>query len=616
MDDLISKKIQLFFRVEIIALIILDAILLPVALLTAVYLRLGWEWDPNLSPDIWLFFALPFWTIPIFIKMGLYRAVIKYLDDKIVSIVFVGVSSSLLVLISVLHFDHITAFPRSAIVIYWLFGLVYIGGSRFLLRSLFKFLSQKTDREQIAIYGAGSAGFQLLNSVNLSGKYKVVAFFDDSSNKWYKTLKGVTVYPEKKILAVVKKYQIKKILLAMTTIKPTRLKEIVNFLHDNKIFVKTLPSIEKIINSQVSFNDVQDIVIEDLLGRDPVAPQIELITKNITGNVILVTGGGGSIGSEIVRQVVRYQPKLVLILELSEIALYNISQELKENCENIRVEFFLGSILDKNLLKHIFSTFKVNTIFHAAAYKHVPIVEHNICTAINNNVFGSLNVVECAIEYGVDNCVLISTDKAVRPTNIMGASKRIAEMIVHAYADTLTSKTMLSIVRFGNVLGSSGSVIPLFKKQIATGGPITITHPEVNRYFMTIPEAVELVIQASSMAKDGGEVFVLDMGAAIKILDLAKKMLYLSGLDTGDIAIKFTGLRSGEKLSEELLIGGTTALTDHPRIMKAKEQFLTIAELQNSLSKLSSTLFNQQVDDVINIVQHLVPEYQKNNIAS
>jgi len=613
MDKLISKQIQIFFRVEIMAMVFLDAVLLPVALLTAVYLRLGWEWDSHLTPFVWIFFILPIWTIPIFIKMGLYRAVIKYLDDKIVYIVFVGVTVSLLILIGIIHFYNITAFPRSAIVIYWLFALVYIGGSRFILRSLFKMLSNNFEREYVAIYGAGNAGFQLLNSINLGDKYKVEAFFDDDSHKWYTTLKGVTVYPPNNLLKIVKNRHITKILLAVPTIHADRLREIVNFLEQNKVFVKTLPSIEKIINSKVTFNDIQDIVIEDLLGRDAVAPQIELLTKNITNKIVLVTGGGGSIGSEIVRQVIQYKPQLVIVLEMSEFALYNLSKELDHVFKNIKVQYFLGNVLDRNLLNHIFNLYAVDTVFHAAAYKHVPIVEDNICAAIENNVFGSLNLVESAIEFHIKNLVLISTDKAVRPTNIMGSSKRIAELIIQAYADN-TESTRMSIVRFGNVLGSSGSVIPLFKQQIESGGPITVTHPEVNRYFMTIPEAVELVIQASSLSKDGGEVFVLDMGESIKILDLAKKMLYLSGLNDEDIVIKFTGLRKGEKLSEELLIGDNPVSTEHPRIMKAKEHFIEKITLNKILIDLKSALLNYDIKKVVSLVTILVPEYNKNDV--
>jgi FlaA1/EpsC-like NDP-sugar epimerase len=613
MDKLISKQVQIFFRVEIMAMIVLDALLLPIALLTAVYLRLGWEWDSHLTPFIWIFFILPVWTIPIFIKMGLYRAVIKYLDDKIVYIVFVGVTVSLLILIGIIHFYNITAFPRSAIVIYWLFALVYIGGSRFILRSLFKILSNNCERDSVAIYGAGSAGFQLLNSINLGDKYKVEAFFDDDSHKWYKTLKGVTVYPPNKLLKIVKSRHITKILLAVPTIHADMLREIVDFLEQNKIFVKTLPSIEKIINSKVTFNDIQDIIIEDLLGRDAVAPQIELLTKNISNKIVLVTGGGGSIGSEIVRQVIQYNPKLVIVLEMSEFALYNLSRELDQAFNNIKIQYFLGSVLDTNLLNHIFNLYVVDTVFHAAAYKHVPIVEDNICAAIENNVFGSLNLVESAMKFQVKNLVLISTDKAVRPTNIMGISKRIAELIIQAYADN-SENTRMSIVRFGNVLGSSGSVIPLFKQQIESGGPITVTHPEVNRYFMTIPEAVELVIQASSLSKEGGEVFVLDMGESIKILDLAKKMLYLSGLNNEDIVIKFTGLRKGEKLSEELLIGDNPVSTEHPRIMKAKEHFIEKTELNKVLIDLKSALLSYDIKKVISLVNILVPEYNKNNV--
>jgi FlaA1/EpsC-like NDP-sugar epimerase len=424
-------------------------------------------------------------------------------------------------------------------------------------------------------------------------------------------LKGVNVYPPNILLQVVKNRHITKILLALPSIHNHRLKEIVNYLEQNKIFVKTLPSIEKIINSKITFNDIQDIVIDDLLGRDAVAPKLHLLTKNIIHKIVLVTGGGGSIGSEIIRQVVQYSPKLIIILEMSEFALYNLLQELEQIVKQVEIKYFLGNVLDGNLLKHIFDQFAIDTVFHAAAYKHVPIVEDNIATAIENNVFGSLNIIEMSIKYKVNNLVLISTDKAVRPTNIMGASKRIAELIVQAYADN-SQNTRMSIVRFGNVLGSSGSVIPLFKKQIQDGGPITVTHPEVNRYFMTIPEAVELVIQASSLSIEGGEVFVLDMGQSIKILDLAQKMVYLSGLNKEDIVIKFTGLRKGEKLAEELLIGNSPVSTEHPRIMKAKEHFINKPELDIFLIDLKFALTNYDTKRILALVKILVPEYNNN----
>jgi FlaA1/EpsC-like NDP-sugar epimerase len=445
---------------------------------------------------------------------------------------------------------------------------------------------------------------------------------DDDRQLRHKNINGLKVYGVDEIAALIKEYGVTDILLALPSIQQSRRNEILSDLRRFHVHVRSLPSMTDLAEGKVKVSDIRELDIGDLLGRNPVAPNKELFEKNITNQVVMVTGAGGSIGSELTRQILSAQPKTLILLEQSEFALYTLDAELKARIkdEQLDVELIslLGNVRQYEWLKKICSTWKINTIYHAAAYKHVPIVEHNITEGVFNNVWGTLNAARAAIESGVDQFVLISTDKAVRPTNMMGASKRLAEMVLQALANQSGIKTQLSMVRFGNVLGSSGSVVPLFRSQINAGGPVTVTHPEVTRYFMTIPEAAQLVIQAGAMASISGQsgqgaVFVLDMGEPVKIVDLAERMIELSGFSLkdesnpdGDIAIELVGLRPGEKLYEELLIGDNPMPTQHPRIMKAQETYLPWYQLQSELIKLEQSLNSADAPAIYQQLQKLV----------
>ena len=617
----LKNKIAYLITPEILSLLVLDCILLPLALFTAVWLRLGAQWDPKLNLHIWIFFSVPLWTIPIFINLGLYRAVVKYLDDKVVYVVFSGVAISLLILTFLVHIFNIGALPRTAIIIFGLLALVYIGGSRFLLRGILRNLGRDGNLESVAIYGAGGAGVQLALSLIHSNKYAPQAFIDDDSSKWDSTIRGIKVYSPDALSKLVEKHHIRQVLLAIPSLTTNRRREIIKSLEDKSLYIKTLPGINDVISGTVTFNDLKNIEIEDLLGREPIPAYSELLSKNIEDKVVLITGAGGSIGSELARQIANLNPKQLIILDSSEFALYTINQEIKTKYPYIKLVEILGSVINQVLINDVIKSYKVDTIYHAAAYKHVPIVEFNSIAGIENNGLGTLVVANAAIKYNVQNMVLISTDKAVRPTNIMGASKRLAELVLQAFAKQYnTTNTIFSMVRFGNVLGSSGSVVPLFKQQIKIGGPVTVTHPDIIRYFMTISEAVQLVIQAGSMAV-GGEVFVLDMGEPIKIADLAKKMIYLSGLTLkdnlhpdGDIEIKYTGLRPGEKLYEELLIGNNPTATSHDRILMASEPLLEYDELLSKLVLMQNFVTNNDVNAALNLLKILVTDYQPPSI--
>lgn len=611
---------QIFFKLKsknIQALLCMDFILLPLALFTSVLLRLGGSWDHKLDHHIWIFLALPLWTIPIFVHFGLYRAVIKYFDETVVKIVFSGVSLSVLILVGIIHFTQINAFPKTSIIIFWVFALAYIGGTRLILRGFLRNLNGR-GKTNVAIYGAGSAGVQICLALQNGNEYNPVLLFDDDKNKWGKTICGISISNPLNLEHTIQNHNVEQILLAIPSATNARRREIINLIEPLSIAIKTLPSMSELISGQVTTNDIKEVDIGDLLGREQIPANTELMQKNICSKIVLVTGAGGSIGSELVRQIAALQPKLLLLLDISEFALYTIERELSLNYPHIAKVDILGSITDELLIDSIIKNYKVNTIYHAAAYKHVPIVELNPLIGINNNAMGSYIVAKTAQKYQVDIMVLISTDKAVRPTNIMGASKRLSEMILQALnsqSGIETKHTKFTMVRFGNVLDSSGSVVPLFRKQIKQGGPVTVTHPNIIRYFMTITEAVELVIQASNMA-DGGEVFILDMGDPIRILDLATKMIHLSGFTVkditnpgGDIEIIFSGLRPGEKLYEELLIGNNPSKTMHPRIMKANEQFLDYNELNNNIIDLKEALNQYDQNKVLNILKKVVTDY-------
>jgi len=604
----------------ILSLLLLDALLLPLALITSVLLRLGGNWDNHLNEFLWLFIALPMWTIPIFISLGLYNAVIRYIDEKIVVIVLFGVSLSVFILSVVTKYAQITAFPISAIIIFWVFALAYIGGTRILLRGIYRTLNHQT-KSNVAIYGAGSAGVQLCLSLQAGKEYHPVAFFDDNPKVWGKSICGIMVYQPKDVAKILRQHNIEQVLLAIPSSTVARRKQIINLLEPLMVKISTIPGIADLISGEVTINDIKKVDIEDLLGREQIPADISLMQKNISGKNVLITGAGGSIGSELCRQIAQIQPKILILFEISEYALYQIHKELSNKYPNLHIVDILGDINDENIVNLVIQKFQVNTIYHAAAYKHVPIVEFNPLAGVKNNIIGTHTVAKAALKHNVEIMVLISTDKAVRPTNVMGATKRVAEMVLQALQQ-LSTHTIFTMVRFGNVLGSSGSVVPLFKEQIKSGGPVTVTHPEVIRYFMTISEAVQLVIQAGSLA-NGADVFILDMGEPVKIVELAKRMIHLSGFNVkdentpdGDIAIKFTGLRPGEKLYEELLIGNNPQLTSHPRIMKGNEVSLDYTEVKHHIEHLNAAMSKFDVTLVRDILQKLVVDYSASAITT
>ncbi|HFG1600116.1 TPA: polysaccharide biosynthesis protein [Vibrio cholerae] len=536
-------------------------------------------------------------TILSFTRLGLYRAILRYLTFHALAVVSVGtLISAASVAIAAFYFD--APVPRSLPIIYGTFLCLLCGGSRLIVRVLVSGLNGK-GRKVVLIYGAGSAGRQLAIALRNSENYKVAGFIDNDKTLENTVIMGMQVHDVSRAAYLVDKYDVTQILLAVPSASRARRKKILESLINLSAEVLTVPDMKDIVEGKASIDQLKDVAIEDLLGRDPVTPQQCLMESNILGKVVMVTGAGGSIGSELCRQIVRQKPKALVLFELSEFGLYQIDRELKQlmEAEGLHVEIIplLGSVQRINRLVVTMKSFKVQTVYHAAAYKHVPLVEYNVVEGVRNNVFGTYYAAQAAIEAGVESFVLISTDKAVRPTNVMGTTKRMAELGLQALAEQENLKakgTRFCMVRFGNVLGSSGSVVPLFKRQIEAGGPITVTHPDIIRYFMTIPEAAQLVIQAGAMGK-GGDVFVLDMGEPVRITDLAANLIQLSGLEVkdeqhpyGDIAIEFTGLRPGEKLYEELLIGDNVQKTAHERIMTANERYLPLAEFEQHLNEL------------------------------
>jgi len=541
-----------------------------------------------------------------------------------------GVTISTLLLATVVLLSDIKGVPRSAFLIYWGVAVIYIGGSRLLMRSYFYALTRPANTQNIyAIYGAGKAGIQLYNALTHSQDAIIVAFVDDDKTLQGSVIHGIKVYAPSLLPTLITECGISQILLAMPSVSRARRRVIFEELEELPVHVRTIPGLEDLVNGNARVNELREVDIEDLLGRDTVAPDEKLLEKCIKHKNILVTGAGGSIGSELCRQIIHLEPKCLVLHELSEYALYQVDSELqklnKQNKKKIDIVPIIGNIQNQKHLEKVLKIYKINTIYHAAAYKHVPLVEHNVLEAIKNNIFGTLYAALAARNANVDTFVLISTDKAVRPTNVMGATKRFAEMILQGLAkenDGIQKKksvTQYCMVRFGNVLGSSGSVVPLFREQIRNGGPVTVTHPDIIRYFMTIPEAAQLVIQASSMGKNG-EVFVLDMGDPVKIYDLAKQMIHLTGLTikdeknpNGDIQINFTGLRPGEKLYEELLIGDNATGTQHPRIMRADEDSLPLDKIMEILEQLEDSIQKYEIESILITLSKYVAGYTGNN---
>lgn len=578
----------------------IDIILLISSFFLAYWTRLGGivAFD---NTEIWMTLLCTILiTLFTFIKLGLYRAVLRYISFKSLAMVAGGAFVSAVSLIFFSFFIG-SDIPRTVPIIYFSYVFLLCGSARMLIRYYVSLILDK-DNESVLIYGAGTTGRQLAVLLKHAYRYRIRGFIDDNVKLHGTYLLGNKIYSSNDISNLVKKYHIKVILLAIPSASRCERKAIIDSLIPLKIKVQTIPDMEEILQGNAKIDEFREVKIEDLLGREPVLPNQELLQKNILNKTVMVTGAGGSIGSELCRQIILNEPNALILFELSEFSLYSIHQELleivkKNNITNTKIYPVLGNVQDIERVDRVLSHFNIDTIYHAAAYKHVPLVEYNMIEGIQNNVFGTYNVARCAAEHGVKSFVLISTDKAVRPTNVMGASKRMAELCLQALSEQLKdSQTCFSIVRFGNVLGSSGSVIPLFRKQILKGGPITITHPDIIRYFMTTPEAAQLVIQAGAMAK-GGDVFILDMGEPVKIVDLAKNLIQLSGLSVkdennpkGDIEITYTGLRPGEKLYEELLIGGDNVRkTAHPRIMTAEEVYLPFEQLSEVLSELENS---------------------------
>ena len=546
-------------------------------------------------------------SILVFIRIGLYRALVLYMGLQSVFLILQGVTAASCLLATAYFFAKTPeSSDLSILPIFWMIAVLLIGGTRFLAKVFLQSLIQNfRPKEPVIIYGAGSSGMQLLVALQNGDQYLPVAFVDDSHNMIGNTVHGIRVYNPNSLYELIESFSVRQIFLAIPSATHGERKEILNRLEHHPVHVKTVPDLFDMVSGKMGVDEIRDIDIEDLLGRDIVPPNPELLGACITGQSVMVTGAGGSIGSELCRQIIAINPSRLILLDTFEFGVYKLEAELIEKLQsieggnNIEIVSLLGSVGNRLQMENAIRSFKVDTVYHVAAYKQVPMVEKNVVEGVQNNIFGTLVSAQAAEKFKVKNFVLISTDKAVRPTNFMGATKRFAEQVLQALA-ARESATKFSMVRFGNVLGSSGSVVPLFRRQIGMGGPVTVTHPEVTRYFMTVQEAAQLVIQAGSMAT-GGDVFVLDMHEPIKIIDLAKKMVHLMGFEVrdensyrGDIAIEYTGLRPGEKLYEELLIGESVTGTGHPKIMRAKEETLSWGELEILLSKLE--LACKQVD--------------------
>ncbi|AVJ21861.1 nucleoside-diphosphate sugar epimerase/dehydratase [Pseudomonas sp. MYb193] len=646
MDTIRAYLLSLSRRQKRVLQVFTDIILVWVALWLAFVVRLGI--DDMINPvemHLWLFVCAPVVAIPLFIRFGMYRAVMRYFgNDALIAIIKAVSLSSLIIGVLVYWYsNHQHVVPRSIIFNYWWLSLIMVGGLRLAMRQYFlgdwfaasqhvPFTSREDGLPRVAIYGAGAAGNQLVAALRMGRVMRPVAFIDDDASISDRVISGLQVYKPKHIQRMIDATGAQEILLAIPSSNRGRRREILGFLEGFPLHVRSVPGFMDLASGRVKVDDIQEVDIADLLGRDAVPANEELLEHCIKGQSVLVTGAGGSIGSELCRQILSLRPTTLLLFEHSEFNLYSILSELEERVTResfpVKILPILGSVRDENKLLDVMRTWHVDTVYHAAAYKHVPMVEHNIAEGVLNNVIGTLNTAQAALQAGVANFVLISTDKAVRPTNVMGSTKRLAELTLQALSRELApvlfnqksnishvNKTRFTMVRFGNVLGSSGSVIPLFHRQIKSGGPLTVTHPKITRYFMTIPEAAQLVIQAGSMGL-GGDVFVLDMGEPVKIVELAEKMIHLSGLRVrsdknphGDIAIEFSGLRPGEKLYEELLIGDNVVATQHPMIMSANEDHLSWEDLKSKLTELISAVAQDDYTRVRQMLRETVSGY-------
>ena len=585
----------------------------------AYYLRLG-ELMELAGNALWAVGASIGLALPIFMVSGLYRAIFRYSGWPALLAVARAIGIYSLLYAAIFTAIGVAGVPRTIGIIQPILLLLFVGASRALARvwlgDHYLTILKKAARPKVLIYGAGSTGRQLVAAMSNSHEMQVVGFLDDDDRLHGHVLNGQPIYDPVDLAALVTTLKISDVLLAMPSLSRARRNEILAQIRMARVAVRTLPSVTDLAQGKVTVSDLRELDIDDLLGREPVMPNHILLSINVRSKVVMVTGAGGSIGGELCRQILFVGPCKLLLIDQSEFALYAIHQELEEKISgrDIVLVPLLASVQDNERMRQIMSTWHPGTVYHAAAYKHVPLVEHNPAEGIKNNLLGTLRTAQAALENGVSDFVLVSTDKAVRPTNIMGSSKRLAEMALQALAAT-SPGTKFSMVRFGNVLGSSGSVVPKFRQQIRDGGPITLTHPEITRYFMTIPEASQLVIQAGAMAK-GGDVFILDMGQPVKIMDLARRIIELSGLTVkdeqspeGDIEIEITGLRPGEKLFEELLIGDNPKPTSHPLIMKAQEEFIPWAELECKLNALEKALKINDLIVVRKMIQELIAGY-------
>lgn len=560
-------------------------------------------------------------TIPVFSLSGLYRTVVRYFDLKVLWTTGASLACLVGLTYGLSFLIHLDSLPRTGLLIYWFIAFAYVVISRFVARALLTRSQQVRSAQpgptasRVGIFGAGEAGFQLAIAMRASLGHKAVCFFDDDFTLDGKVFADLRVYHSNQMREQIRLHAINEVVLAVPSLPVERRRQIVDKLHRYSVSVRMLPTLLELVDRKITVQSIRDVRVEDLLGRDIVPPREDLFAKCTQRKTVMVTGAGGSIGNELCRQIATQEPQRLILFDHSEYALYTIEQELRQRYPELPITARIGSVCDAEAVSAALRGQQVDTIYHAAAYKHVPLVEGNMSEGIRNNVLGSLTIADLADHFGVETCVLISTDKAVRPTNVMGASKRTAELIFQAAAARPNTRTTFSMVRFGNVLGSSGSVVPLFRKQIRAGGPITITHPDVIRFFMLIPEAAQLVIQAGAMAK-GGEVFVLDMGQPVRIIDLARTMIEMSGLvektrknPAGDIEIKVVGLRPGEKLFEELLIGGEVTPSGHERILCSNEPFLEASVLHAKLDRLFAACETRDELEIQIAIQSLVYEY-------
>lgn len=594
----------------------MDVALSLIATWLAFSLRLG-ELNWPTATQLQVYAIAPLLSAPVFIRLGLYRAIFRYTGQAALWTTAKAVAIYAVLLSSVLLWMKWSDVPRSLGILQPLIFLLLVGGSRALARFWLASSEQRFQGGRYVIYGAGMAGAQTAAALRISGQCRLIAFVDDDPAKVGHNINGVPIYAGAEIGELVAREAVTDVLLALPSVSRERRNRIIDGMRDLSAHVRTLPGMADLTSGRVTVQDFRELDIEDLLGRDPVPPDLHLLKRDLTGKVILVTGAGGSIGSELCRQIVRQAPRRLVLMDHAEYSLYAIEQELeqiaaREGLVGVELVPVLGSVTNGDLVTRIFISHRPDTVYHAAAYKHVPLVEANPLEGLSNNVFGTLRLVEAARTCGASRFVLVSTDKAVRPTNVMGASKRLSELILQAWAMERAVGTCFCIVRFGNVLGSSGSVVPLFRRQLAQGGPLTVTHQDVTRYFMTIPEAAQLVLQAGAMAH-GGEVFLLEMGEPVRIMDLARRMIELSGMRVkdalqpeGDIEIQITGLRPGEKLYEELLIGENPASTDHPRILKAREAGLSWRELNSHLLALQQAIDGADVESATAVLRSCV----------